>query len=140
MYIPEEKRAAVEKLVAYIPFFENAKQEDVCHWQTAEMSEDGTMPMTYPTYCDEFIAFIETAYNEDLLDSGYIDTMNAHTGGETELETIIYGIENADYRLTMAVFTCIVRQEMYCYGLWAMAVRDRWFLLILQHLEELLED
>lgn len=140
MSIPEEKLVAVKKLVDYIPFFENAKHEDVCHWQTEELAEDGTMPVTYPTYCDEFIAFVETAYNEDLLDSRYIDVMNAHTGGETELEAIIYGIESADYQLTMAVLTCIIRQEQFCNGLWAMAVRDKWFLLILQHLEELLED
>ena len=57
-----------------------------------------------------------------------------------ELEAIIYGIDKYDFDMVIALLTFIIRQERFCYGLWAMAARDKWFTIILNRLQELCEE
>ena len=140
MSIPTEKKQAVEKLLEYLPFFEITDREDICRWVTEEKSPDGTMPVTYPMYRDELIDFINLVYENDLMDTSYMQTMEKLSGGEVELEAIIYGIDRYDFDMVMALLTFIIRQERFCYGLWAMAARDKWFTTILNRLKDLDED
>ena len=65
MSIPTEKKQAVEKLLEYLPFFENTNRDDICRWVTEEKSPDGTMPVTYPMYRDELIDFVNLVYEND---------------------------------------------------------------------------
>ena len=96
--------------------------------------------MTYPMYRDELIDFINLVYENDLMDTSYMQTMEKLSGGEVELEAIIYGIDRYDFDMVMALLTFIIRQERFCYGLWAMAARDKWFTTILNRLKDLDED
>lgn len=140
MGIPTEKRRAVEKLLEFIPFFENAKEEDVCRWVTEEAAPDSTMPITYPMYRNELVDFVNAVYENDLLDTDYMNTMEKLSAGEIELENIAAGIGEQDFEMVVAFLTFIIRQEKFCYGLWAVAVRDRWFCAVLDRLKELREE
>lgn len=137
--IPKDKREAVEKLVKYRTFFGSITEEDVCQWVTEQASEDSA-PATYPVYADELLQPLEVAYDGDLLLLNYMGIITQAAGGETELSDIVERLDKASYELVMAVFTCIVRQERYMPGLWAMAVRERWFYQILGRLEEMLAE
>ncbi len=140
MGVPSECKAGVAEILTYKPYFENVKDDEICRKYTEELAEDGTMPVTSLLYRNPILGFIEDAYVANILEPKYIDIMNNEMNGEIELEVIIYGLEQASYQLTMAVLTCIIRQEQYCQGLWEIATKEKWFLKILERLEVLMKE
>lgn len=137
--VPKDKQDALKKLLSYRPFFESAKEEDVCQWVT-QPAEEGVAGGTYPMYSDSLLEALECAYDGDLLLPNYTGIIANAAGGETELEDIVERLDKSNYELVMAVLTCIIRQERFMSGLWAIAVRERWFYQILGRLEQLLEE
>lgn len=139
MNIPKEKRAGIEEILTYIPYFEELKEDEICRIVTEELAEDGTMPVETLMYRTPLLGFIEDTYVANVMEPNYIEIMNLEAMGEIELEVLVYGLEQASYQLTMAVLTCIVVQEKYAKGMWKIAAEEGWFLMILRRLEQLME-
>ena len=140
MSIPSEKRAGVAEILTYIPFFEEIEEDQISRVVTEELAEDGTMPVETLMYRSPLLGFIEDAYVANILEPKYLDIINDQAMGEIELEVLVYGIEQADYMLTMAVLTCIIVQEKVAQGIWGMATKEGWFLKILNHLQDLYDE
>ena len=132
MNIPKECRAGVEEILTYIPYFEEVEEDKI-----ARKDEDGESIM----YRNPIVGFVEDAYKTNILESNYIDIMKAAANEETlDLDVFVYALPQAGYHLTMAVLTCIIRQEQYCRGLWEIATKEKWFLMILNRLSQLMEE
>ncbi len=138
MDIPKDKLETVKKLLEYREFFSSPLRQDACRWQE-EKTPEGQV-MNVPTYRNELIDFVETAYNGEILEPDYINIMNSASGGETELEVIIYSLPQFGYDVCAAVLTCIIRQERFSPGLWGIACRDGWFAAVLDRLAQLSEE
>ena len=138
MSVPLEKRQAVEKLIKYMDLFSSPQARELCLW-TEEKDEEGNT-FRVPTYKDELFDFIEEAYNSGILEPDYINIMNSLSGGENELDAIIYALPSSDYLMCAAVLTCIVRQERFSPGLWGIACKEKWFLAVLSRMEILLDE
>lgn len=140
MGVPSDKRAGVEEILTYLPYFETVEEDMISRVVTQELEEDGSMPVDTIMYRDPILGFIEDAYVANILEPKYIDIMNAEAQGEIELEVLVYALPQASYQLTMSVLTCIIRQEQFAPGLWGLATKEGWFLKILQRLEALMEE
>ncbi len=140
MSIPSEKRAGVAEILTYIPFFEEVEEDQISRIVTEELAEDGTMPVETLMYRSPLLGFIEDAYVANILEPKYLDIINDQAMGEIELEVLVYGLDHADYMLTMAVLTCIIVQEKVARGIWGMATKEGWFLKILNRLQELYDE
>ena len=140
MGVPSDKRAGVEEILTYLPYFETVEEDMISRVVTQELEEDGSMPVDTIMYRNPILGFIEDAYVANILEPKYIEIMNAEAQGEIELEVLVYALPQASYQLTMSVLTCIIRQEQFAPGLWALATKEGWFLKILQRLEVLMEE
>lgn len=140
MSVPNEKRAGIEEMLTYIPFFEELDKDNICRIVTEELEEDGTMPVETLMYRSPLLGFIEDTYVANVLLPNYVEILNLEAMGEIELEVLVYGLEQASYQLTMAVLTCIIVQEKYAKGMWKIAAEEGWFLIILRRLEQLMAE
>ena len=140
MSVPSEKRAGVAEILTYIPFFEEIEEDKISKIVTEELAEDGTMPVERLMYRSPLLGFVEDAYVANILEPKYLDIINAEAMGEIELEVLVYAVEQASYLLTMAILTCIIVQEKVAPGLWGMATKEGWFLRILNHLQDLMDE
>ena len=140
MSVPSEKRAGVAEILTYIPFFEEVEEDQISRVVTEELEADGTMPVERLMYRTPLLGFVEDAYVANVLEPKYLEIINDQAMGEIELEVLVYGIEQADYMLTMAVLTCIIVQEKVATGIWGMATKEGWFLKILNHLQDLYDE
>lgn len=140
MSVPKEKRAGIEEILTYIPYFEQLDKENICRVVTEVLAEDGTMPVEHLMYRSPLLGFIEDTYVANVMIPHYLEVMNLEAMGEIELEVLVYGLEQASYELTMAVLTCIVVQEKYAKGMWKIAAEEGWFLMILRRLEQLMAE
>ena len=140
MSVPSEKRAGIEEMLTYIPYFEELDKENICRIVTEELEEDGTMPVETLMYRSPLLGFIEDTYVANVLLPNYVEILNLEAMGEIELEVLVYGLEQASYQLTMAVLTCIIVQEKYAKGMWKIAAEEGWFLIILRRLEQLMAE
>lgn len=140
MSIPSEKRAGIEEILTYIPYFENLEKDEICRIVTEELAEDGTMPVETLMYRTPLLGFIEDTYVANVMEPKYIDILNLEAMGEIELEVLVYGLEQASYQLTMAVLTCIIVQEKYAKGMWKIAAEEGWFLKVLYRLQQLMDE
>ena len=140
MSIPSEKRAGVAEILTYIPFFEEVEEDQISRVVTEELAEDGTMPVETLMYRSPLLGFVEDAYVANILEPKYLEIINDQAMGEIELEVLVYGIQQADYMLTMAVLTCIIVQEKVAPDIWGMATKEGWFLKILNHLQDLYDE
>lgn len=122
-------------LMEFIPYLETVSADEVVHWEGGEKSTEGYSTMPYPVYDGRLKAFIKTIYELDILDKEYLKTIES-SGINTpvELEKALHGL---DYKLTIAFLTYYVRQERFCDGLWARAVKEKIFLRIIKRLLEL---
>lgn len=127
-------KTSIEKLCAYIPYFETATKESVCHWGGGEKLEENHYTMTYPVYENSFQEFIQKVYRSNLMSINYLDITKSIAIENTE--QMISAIDTADFELIKAILTGYVRQERFCDGLWASAVGDKVFLKILKRLQE----
>ena len=140
MSVPSDKRAGVAEILTYIPFFEEVEEDQISRVVTEELAEDGTMPVETLMYRSPLLGFVEDAYVANILEPKYLEIINDQAMGEIELEVLVYGINQADYMLTMAVLTCIIVQEKVAPGIWGMATKEGWFLKILNHLQDLYDE
>ena len=140
MSVPSNKRAGIEEMLTYLPYFEQLEPDMVSRIVTQELEEDGTMPVEVLMYRSPLLGFIEDTYVANVMLPNYAEIMNLEAMGEIELEVLVYGVEQASYELTMAILTCIIVQEKYAKGMWKIAAEEGWFLRILRRLEQLMEE
>ena len=110
------------KLLDFIPYFENENIE-YCNWVSG-----------YPQYDDKFDKFIKSAYQTEILKSDYLEYLD-EKGVNDNLTT---AIPTADLELLKAIFTYYIRQERFCDGAWASAIKEKVFLSILYRLRNIL--
>ena len=127
---------SIEKLSHYIPYFETATKESVCHWGGGEKLGENQFTMPYPIYDDTLVEFIEEFYKTNLISYDYLDVIESR--GLKSTNEINNAIDYADIELVKAILTGYVRQERFCDGIWVDAVRDKVFLKILKRFCELL--
>nr|WP_282433899.1 DUF6508 domain-containing protein [Desulfitobacterium sp. LBE] len=128
----------MEKLSAFIPYFETVNKEDVCHWGGGEKLGDNHLTMPYPDYERTLHDFIQAIYKSNIMCYDYLDII--HKRGIDGTEQMNSAIDTADFELTKAILTGYVRQERFCDGLWESAVEDKTFLKILNRLQRLLSE
>lgn len=129
-------RKAIRKLSAFIPYFETATGESVCHWGGGEKLGEKHYTMSYPVYDRTLDEFIQKFYKTNLICYDYLNIIDSK--GLEMTSKINNAIDDADIQLLKAIFTGYVRQERFCDGLWADAVEDKVFLKILNRFNELL--
>ena len=138
MSVPSDKRESLEGLVKYLPYLEELTAERVCHWITE--TDDNGVETPYPTYEDTFLEFIDHAFNEGLLELNYIQIISEKAEPGLEIEALIYGIDSADYELTMALLTFLIVQENMNPGVWSTAVAQNLFAPIVSHIADMLDE
>ena len=129
-------RTCIEKLCSYIPYFETATRESVCHYEGGEKLGEKQFTMAYPVYDETLNEFIQEVYKTNIMCNNYDEVI--HSRGLDNEEEIKSSIDAADIELIKAILTGYVRQERFCDGLWASAVEDKTFLKILQRLRQLI--
>lgn len=128
-------RTSIEKLYAYIPFFETATKENVCNWSGGEKLGKNSFTMPYPEYDSTLNKFIKEVYKTNLIRYDYLDFINKY--GLYSCREMVGAINDADLELLKAILTGYVRQERFNDGLWVNAVEDKVFLNILKRLREI---
>lgn len=136
LYLSLTKKC-IEKLSYFIPYFETATGESVCHWSGGKKLGENQFTVSYPIYDDTLVEFIEEFYKTNLISYGYLDT--TRNRGLRDMGEMNNAIEEADLELLKAIFTGYIRQERFCDGLWAKAVEDKVFLRTLKRFNELLK-
>lgn len=127
----------IEKLSYFIPYFETATEKSVCHWGGGEKLGENYYNMPYPIYEHTLEEFIREFYKTNLISYDYLNVIKSR--GLKSTDEINNAIDGADIELVKAILTGYVRQERFCDGLWADAVRDKVFLKILKRFCELIE-
>lgn len=92
--------------------------------------------MPFPVYETQFLNFIDDVSNSALMDFSYGDTLEEY-GLEMDND-LTKKIDTADFKLARAILTCYIRQERFCDGLWARAIKEGIFLALLKRIETLL--
>ena len=93
MGVPMEKRAGIEEMLTYLPYFENLEEDKICKVVTEELEEDGTMPVEVLMYRSPLLGFIEDTYVANVMVQNYMEIMNLEAMGEIELEALVYGVK-----------------------------------------------
>lgn len=124
-----------ERLYEFIPFFENVSEKEVIRWSGSKKDAAGTLTLSYPIYDQQVLDFIKICSGADLLDHHYLETIKLYGASMEEGQEDT--IRCADQRLVAAILTYYVRQERFCDGLWAIAIKNKVFLHLLNRLLEL---
>lgn len=126
-------KRSIDKLLAFIPYFENVNEKNACSWGGGEKLGENHFSMPYPIYEQTLEDFIQAVYSSNLICYNYLEVIEKHgLHGTEEMNT---AIEESDLELTLAILTGYIRQERFCDGLWESAVKDKTFLKILRRLE-----
>lgn len=129
-------KGRIEKLTAFIPYFDNANKEDVCHWDGGEKLAENSYSMAYPVYEQTISDFVDIVYESKLMCHNYLEVIEQH--GLVGIEGMNTAIEQADLELTLAILTGYIRQERFCDGLLQKAVKDKILLNLLKRLESIM--
>ena len=129
-------KRSIDKLLAFIPYFENANEKNACSWGGGEKLGENHFSMPYPIYEQTLEVFIQAVYSSNLICYNYLEIIEKH--GLHGTEEMNPAIEQSDLELTLAILTGYIRQERFCDGLWESAVKDKTFLKILRRLERLM--
>ena len=124
-----------QNLFEYISYFENISADEVCHWGGGSRQDDEAITVPYPIYDKRLRNFIDEVCKSDLIDFNYIKTLE--NNGLSISNKLTGFIDSCDLELLKAILTCYVRQERFCDGLWALAVKDNVFYKLLVRLNEL---
>jgi hypothetical protein len=119
--------------ITYISYFENDKNQFYT-WTQAKESENGVIQLGYPAYEERFMAFVKDVSESGLLSKHYLDILKKRISKDAKLKDFI---DIADEELLYAIFTYYIRQERFCDGLWAKAIKEKVFLKILLRLQML---
>lgn len=129
-------KRSIDKLLAFIPYFENINEKNVCSWGGAEKLGENHFSMPYPIYEQALECFIQEVYSSNLLSHNYLEVIEKYgLDGKEEMNA---AIEQSDLELILAILTGYIRQERFCDGLWESAVQDKTFYKILRRLERLM--
>ncbi|NLB80747.1 MAG: ADP-ribosylglycohydrolase family protein [Clostridiaceae bacterium] len=129
-------KRSVNKLLTFIPYFENVNEENACRWDGGGKLGENHFSMPYPMYEQTLEDFVQAAYSSNLICYNYLEVIEQHCLHGTEEMNI--AVEDSDLELTLAILTGYIRQERFCDGLWESAVKDKTFLKILRRLERLM--
>jgi hypothetical protein len=125
----------IEKLFAFIPFFEKASEGEICTWGGGCGLHAGhSCTAAYPIYTQKFKEFIDAIYDACLVDEDY--SLSLSKLGLYQ-DNIQERIEKAEYCDIKILLTHIIRGERFQDGLWVHASRNHLFTKILQRLQEL---
>lgn len=130
-------RKSAEKLFPFMPYFETATEESVCRWDRGRTPGENGHTVPYPIYEKTLKDFIREFYETNLISHDYSDVLDNR--GLKDMNGINDVIENADIELLRAILTKYIIGERFCDGVWAIAVRDKIFLGILNRFQELLK-
>lgn len=129
-------RRSIEKLTAFIPYFENVDKDNACHWGGGEKLGEKHYTMPFPVYEQTLEDFLQTVYQSNLLSYNYLEIIAQYgLDGTHEMKA---AIEQADLELTFAILTGYIRQERFCDGLWQSDVEDKTFLRLLRRLANIM--
>ena|GEM_PF-193706 len=129
-------KRSIDKLLAFIPYFENVNEKNACSWGGGEKLGENHFSMPYPIYEQTLEDFIQAVYSSNLICYNYLEVIEKNgLHGTEEMNT---AIEESDLELTLAILTGYIRQERFCDGLWESALKDKTFLKILRRLERLM--
>ena len=127
-------RNSVEKLLSFIPYFENATKESVVQWIPGENQEEKHIPIAFPQYEPVLRKFIAEVYQTNLMSTDYLKIINEK--GLQDSNDMNKAIEHANLEVLRAILTGYIRQERFSDGLWAEAVENKVFLKILRRLDQ----
>jgi ADP-ribosylglycohydrolase len=131
-----QAKRSIDKLLAFIPYFENVNMKNACSWGGGEKLGENHFSMPYPIYEQTLEDFNQAVYSSNLICYNYLEVIEKHgLHGTEEMNT---AIEESDLELTLAILTGYIRQERFCDGLWESAIEDKTFLKILRRLEQLM--
>ncbi len=127
----------MEALFAFIPFFENAEEKDICIWGGGcGLHATHCCTSAYPVYTKRFKEFIDATYDAGLIDENY--SLSATKLGTLQ-DNINEIIEKATYHDIQILLTHIIRGERFRDGLWVQAFKNQTFTAILKRLQVLQE-
>jgi hypothetical protein len=126
---------SMESLFAFIPFFENATEKDICTWGGGcGLHATHCCTSAYPVYTKRFKEFIDATYDAGLIDEDY--SLSASKLGTLQ-DNIDDIIGKADYHDIQILLTHIIRGERFRDGLWVQAFQNKTFAKILKRLQAL---
>lgn len=124
-----------DRLFEFIPYLESISIDDVVQWSGGKSTAEGVVTMPYPIYNDSVRDFIESISALGILDKEYLSTIQLYSINPPEqLDNIL---SHADEKLAIALLTYYVRQERFCDGLWAKAIKEKIFFRIIERLHKL---
>ena len=122
-------RASIEKLCAYIPYFQTTRGRSACKWSDSENLKDNCYSRSYPIYDKTLEGFVQEFYKTNLICYDYLDVIEKR--GISNIDEMNDLIRDADLKLLGAILTYYIRQERFEDGLWEEAVKNGAFLSIL---------
>lgn len=126
-------REDIDKLLAFLPFFDKPGRKFVKKWAGGEMG-DGTITFPYPEYEEDVLAFFKLAAQPCWSDFNYQpETAADMLGNEKALRTA----KLSDIR---TMLTYCVRSERFGDGSWATALLSGKIVSLLQRLQELQDE
>jgi len=115
---------SVQKLCAYIPFFESTTPESIYN-----------LSLPYPEYDQTLYDFIADASVSKLMCTDYVEVIEKQ--GLNSPSKMVEAIDRADLNVLRAILTWVIRSERFCEGSWATALEEGVFLKILKRLQQL---
>ena len=130
----QNKQIDWSSLFSYIGYFDKKPETK---WSGSEELPDGIMTFPYPLYSKEVDAFIELFYSMDISDKNYLTTIKEY-GLEANHVSFGAHIGKADFKLLLAMLTCYMRQERFCDGIIAEAIKNGNLAGILRRLRDVI--
>lgn len=103
------------KLYSFLPYFEEAASKG-----TEDLVKDGSL--FYTEYSGKIDEFVDCFYEQDFMDTSYIETLNQH--GIINEQTMAEKIPEADMELLKAIMTQMTREERFTTGAIAGYAKD----------------
>lgn len=120
-------------ILDYISYFENITKQDYTECRLNN-TEEMARTFSNPVFDDKFDKFIDELYESDLLSCAYMRNLNKY---QVNFDRILDIIESSDFELLKSILTYYVRQERFCDGVWAKAIKEGIFLKILYRLQQI---
>ena len=124
-----------DNVFRYITYLEEADINESCNWEDGESDADGIITIPFPVYNIKIDEFIKDVYKTNLMTNNYLDYIKEKVPENSTFEDII---ETADLTLCKAILTYYIRQERFCDGTWADAVKNKVFLRLLMRIKDLI--
>lgn len=129
-------RRGTQKMLGHYEFLEEFRGQEKLDWRFKDLDVEGSFANRYPDFFKQRSAFLQDFYWTSLMDYSYLVTLeNEH--GYKEKEEI--DLDQADLKLTLAVFTDYIRQERVDPDFINKAIKDGDFIEILDRLAQLLD-